>query len=291
MKVSVNKLNELTRELHIEIPQEKVTDTFNQVYEEIKKTAKIPGFRPGTAPRHILEKHHSALAREEVVKHLLPESYRQALENEKLDVLSLPEISDVHMEGGSGLRYKATVEIKPAIEIKNYKGIQIKKRSNEVTDDDINKTLDEVKKMRKVDVIDEAFAHGLGYASLDEFKNALRRQLGAQKESQNKMQYEQDVIDHLDKNTKFTVPPSLIKRRYEELKEDLRKYLEQNRLPKEEVEKREKEFEQRLQEQAREQVKTFLLLDEVAKKENIVRDDTMPTAAMEFLFKNAEWVN
>lgn len=290
MKVAVNKVDELTRELHIEVPQEKVTEIFAQVYEEMKKSAKIPGFRPGAAPRHILEKHHGELAREEVIKHLLPETYREALENEKLDVLSMPQITDVHMEGGNGLKYKATVEIKPSIEIKNYKKIKIKKRSNDVTDEDLTKSLEEVKKMRKVENIDEEFAHGLGFASLDELKNALKRQVGAQKESQNKMQFERDVIDHLYKHSKFSVPESLVSRRFQELKEDLKKYFDQAKLPKEEVEKKEKEFEPRLQEQALEQVKTFLLLDEIAKKENITHDDTMPTKVMEFLFKNAEWI-
>jgi len=289
MKVSVNKVNELTRELHIEVPKEKVTDTLNQVYEEIQKTAKIPGFRPGTAPRHILEKHHAKLAQEEVVKHLLPETYQAALEQEKLEVLSLPEISELKMGPGSGLQYKATVEIRPTIEIKEYKSIKIKKRATDVTDEDLSKTLDEIKKMRNAQEINEEFAHGLGYGSLGEFKDALKRQLGAQKEQQNRAQYERDVIDYLFKHSKFTVPESLVKRRYQELKDELNNYLAQGKLPKDEIEKKEKEFEQRLQDQAHEQVKTFLLLDEIAKRENIARDDSMPTKTMEFLFKNAEW--
>lgn len=289
MKVAVNKVNELTRELQIEVPKETVSDTFAKVYEEIKKTAKIPGFRPGTAPRNILEKHHSALAREEVIKHLLPETYREALEKENLDVLSLPEISDVHMEGEGSLSYKAKVEIRPEIDLKNYKQIKITKRANDVSDEEFNKTIDEVKKMRKVEEINDDFAHGLGYASLDEFKNALKRQVAAQKEQQNKAQYEHDVIDYLFQHSKFIVPESLVHRRYHELQEDLRNYLSQNRMPKEEIEKKEKEFEKRLQEQAHEQVKTFLVLDEIAKREAIARDDNMPTKVMEFLFTNAQW--
>ena len=290
MKVAVKKVNELQRELQIEVPKERVEDTFNDVYAEIKKSAKIAGFRPGTAPRHILEKHHSGLAREEVIKHLLPLTYREAIEKEKFDTLSLPEVTDVKLDGVNGLSYKAKIEIRPTIEVKNYKKIKIKKRSNEVTDEDLDKALDSLKKMRKVDVIDENFAHGLGYASMDEFNNALKRQLGAQKESENKMQFEREVIDHLFKNSKFTTPESLVNRRYNELQRDLKNYLEQSRLPKEEIEKKEKEFDPKLKDQAQEQVKVFLVLDEIAKRENITRDDHMPNQVMEFLFKNAEWV-
>lgn len=62
MKIKVNKLNELKRELEIEVGEDKVKEKFDAVYEDIKKTAKIAGFRPGTAPLNLLEKHHSKLA-------------------------------------------------------------------------------------------------------------------------------------------------------------------------------------------------------------------------------------
>ena len=155
----------------------------------------------------------------------------------------------------------------------------------------MKKALDNVKKARKIDSINEDFAHGLGYASLDEFKAALKRQLIAQKESENRMLLEREVLDHLLKNAKFSVPESLVKRRFSELQQELREYFTKNRLPKEEIEKKEKEFEQRLKDQAQEQVKVFLVLDEVAKKEGITRDDQMPNKVIEFLFKNADWVS
>ena len=289
MKVNVNKIDALKRELEIEVLQDRVKEKFEAVYEEIKKNAKIPGFRPGTAPRNILEKYHSKLAHEEVMKQLLPETYQDALKSENLDAIALPEITDVKLDSAS-LRYKARVELRPSIEIKSYKKIKIKKRANDVNDQDLEKALDNVKKARKIDSINEDFAHGLGYASLEEFKAALKRQLIAQKESDNRMQIEREVLDHLLKNSKFTVPESLVKRRFVELQQDLKEYFTKNHLPKEEVEKKEKEFEQKLKDQASEQVKVFLILEEIAKKEEIVSDDQMPNKVMEFLFKNADWV-
>ncbi|MDD5005186.1 MAG: trigger factor [Candidatus Omnitrophica bacterium] len=288
MKVSVNKLDALKRELDIEVSQDRVKQKFDAVYEEIKKSAKIPGFRPGTAPRNILEKHHSKLAQEEVIRQLLPETYEDALKKENLDVISLPEITDVNL--GATLRYKAKVEIRPDIDVKDYKNIKIKKRSNEVKSEDLEKALDNIKKLRKVDAIGDDFAHGLGYSSLDEFKEALKRQLVIQKESENKMQLEREVIDHLLKNAKFTVPESLVARRLHELHHEVHDYFAKNNMPKEEIEKKEKELEPKLKDQALEEVRIFLVLDEIAKLEKISRDDHMPNSVMEFLFKNAEWV-
>jgi len=290
MKIKVNKLGELKREIEIEVGQDKVKEEFDSVYEEIKKSAKIPGFRPGTAPRNLLEKHHSKLAYEEVMKRLLPETYHNALEKENLDAVSLPEITDINLDNSS-LRYKATVEIRPDIEIKNYKGIKIKKKTSDASEEDLNKALDNIKKARKTEVLDDKFAHGLGYSSLNDFKDALKRQLVIHKESENKMQTEKEVIDHLLKNAKFSVPQSLVERRLKELEQNVREYFQNNKLPKEEIEKQEKELEPKLKEQALEEVKVFLVLDEIAKLESITRDDKMPQAVLEFLFKNAEWVD
>jgi len=288
MKVKVNKLDTLKRELEIEVGQDKVKEKFDVVYEEIKKSVKIPGFRPGTAPRNLLEKHHSKLAHEEVLKQLLPETYHDALEKEKIDAVSLPQITEVSLDNNL-LKYKATLEIRPDIEIKNYKKIKIKKRSNDVNEEDLNKVLENIKQARKSEAIDDNFAHGLGYSSLSDFKDALKRQLAIQKEQENRIQLEKEIIDHLMKNSKFNVPGTLVDRRFSELRQNFREYMENNRMPKEEIEKKEKELEPKLKSQAGEEVKVFLVLDEIAKIESITRDEHMPQHVMEFLFKNAEW--
>lgn len=289
MKIKVNKLNELKRELEIEVGEDKVKEKFDTVYEDIKKTTKIAGFRPGTAPRNLLEKHHSKLAHEEVMKRLLPETYHDALEKENLDAVSLPEITDINLDAKS-LRYKATVEIRPDIGIKNYKNIKIKKKTNETNDEDLNKALDNIKKARKIETVDDSFAHGLGYSSLNDFKDALKRQLVMHKDSENKIQTEREVIDHLLKNAKFSIPESLVERRFKELQHNVSEYFQNNKLPKEEIEKQKNELEPKIKEQALEEVKVFLVLDEIAKLESIPRDEQMPQRVMEFLFKNAEWI-
>jgi len=288
MKVELKKTDKLQRTLDIEIPQEQVKSKFNEVYEDIKKEVKIPGFRPGTAPRHLLEKHHSKLAQEEVLKRLLPETYQKAIEQENLDVMSLPEISEVNITATS-LKYKATVEIRPEIKIKSYKKIKIKRKDEEVKEEDINKFLDQIKKARKIDSIDDKIAKGFGYADLNQFKEAVKRQLIVQKESDNKMQMEEQAVGHLLKNSEFTVPKTLVERRYNELKNEMEKYMQDSRLPEEERKKKLEELDDKLKKQAEEQVKVFLILDEIANLEKIQRDNEMPKRVMEFLFQNAEW--
>ena len=288
MKVEVKKIDKLQRVLDIEIPQDRVKERFDEVYEEIKKEAKIPGFRPGTAPRHMLEKHHSELAHEEVLKRLLPETYQAALEQEKLEVMGLPEVTDVNLTLAS-LKYKATVEIKPEINIKSYKKIKIKKKDSEVKDEDVEKFLEQVKKTKKVDTIDDTIAKGFGYSNVVELKDSVRRQLVYQKESENKMHLEDQVIKHLLKNSDFLVPKKLVEKRHQELKSETDKYLQNSHLPEEERKKKLEEIEDKIKIQAEEQVRVFLILDEIAKLEKIERSDNMPKSVMEFLFQNAEW--
>jgi len=288
MKIEVKKIDQLQRQLDIEITDDKVKKEFDLVYEEIKKEAKIPGFRPGTAPRHMLEKHHFKLAHEEVLKRLLPETYQKAVEQEKLEVMGLPEVTDVNLTPNS-LKYKATVEIKPEIKIKSYKNIKLERKDTQAKDEDLEKFLDQIKKARKLDSIDDKVAKGFGYADLAQFKEAISRQLISQKEADNKMQLEDQVIKHLLKNSEFIVPKSLVDRRYHELKEEMEKYFQENRLPEEDRKKKLEELDGKLKSQADEQVRLFLVLDEIAKLENLEKDENMPKRVMEFLFQNAEW--
>ena len=75
MKVEVKKVDEVKRELKFEIPKERVSQKFDEVYKELGKIIKVKGFRPGKVPRHILESQHSGKAKEEVLRKLVPEVY------------------------------------------------------------------------------------------------------------------------------------------------------------------------------------------------------------------------
>jgi len=85
------------------------------------------------------------------------------------------------------------------------------------------------------------------------------------------------------------VPKTLVEIRYEELKKELGKYFQENRISKEEYEKKISELDPRLRTQAEKEVKVYLILDQIAKLENLERDENMPKRVMEFIFQNAEW--
>ncbi len=105
------------------------------------------------------------------------------------------------------LTFTATLDIRPEVKVENYKGIKVKPQNNKVTEEDINKTLEFFKKGRDKEVtIDDAFAKGMGFPSLDEFKDALSRQLQMDKDRKNRMEIENQIVEELLKNAKLIVP-------------------------------------------------------------------------------------
>ena len=119
MKTRIKHIDRCNRLFEVEISPEIVSRTLEEVYKEIKKRAKIPGFRAGMVPQSLLEKYHSKDAEEEVLKRLIPQGYRKALYEHKINPVTLPEISDVEFGRNRKLSFKAKVEIGPHIKMKN----------------------------------------------------------------------------------------------------------------------------------------------------------------------------
>jgi len=130
--------------LEIEIPQEEVESKFAEVYKEIRKVAKVPGFRPGKAPEDIIEKHYKSEAEEEVLKSLISSSYDGAVRGLKISPIELPQIVDIKLERGKPFIYKAEVDTRPDIKIKKYKGLKVNKNKLNIGNAEIEKALSEL---------------------------------------------------------------------------------------------------------------------------------------------------
>lgn len=292
MKVSVKKVDALKRELKFEIPKDRVSKRLEEVYQDIAKVAKVKGYRPGKAPRSVLESHHGSVAREETLKSLIPEVYREGLQQEKIETLDMPEIMDVQFKDGM-ITFTATVEIKPEIVIKNYKGIPVKRKDSKVTEEEIGKMLDYFKKSHGQEnvAVDDAFARGLGYPNLEELKKALSRQMEIDKDRQSRLDVENQISEELLKNAKLTVSQSLIKRQMEHRVADIKQRLKQQGLNDEQISKREEEIRKDLDKSVEKDVKVYLIFDKIAELENIKLEEkeSLSAKVMEFLLKEAKW--
>ncbi len=288
MKTEVKKIDSTKRELNVEVSGDIVKNKFEEVFQKISKDAKVPGFRPGHAPRDVLEKRYSASVHEQVLKELVPQVYNDAIKKEGLDVIEFPEISQVKLDRVN-LSFKATVEVSPEIEIKNYKGLKINYKTISVGADEIKRSIDALKESKKQDSVDDGFARGLGYPSVQELEKAVERQIFLQKENQQRQTIENEIVDSISKELGFKLPATLVNRQLQELLRHAKVDLAMKGMQREKIEEQEKELLKNLEPQAREQVKVYLVLSEIAKKENIPQDDNMPRRVIEYLFREADW--
>lgn len=289
MKTEIKQLDNSKVEISIEVVGDVVKNKFEDVFKKIGQEAKVSGFRPGHAPRDILEKKFSHLANEQVLKEMLPDIYDQAVKEHSLSVVNLPDISDVKLERNS-LSFKAIVEITPEIHLKDYKRIKINYKKIEVSSDDVKRNIDGLKESKKADVVDDKFARILGYPDTAELERAVEKQIFIQKENQQRQKIENEIVQSLTAELDFKIPESLVRRQMEDLLKQSKLDLAMRGFTREKIEDQEKEMIKKLEPIAKNQVKVYLIFAEIAKRENIAIDEHMSNKVMELLLREADWV-
>lgn len=292
MKVDVKKVNSITREITFEIPKETVAPKFDEVYKDLAKVAKVKGFRPGKIPRNVLETHHRREAEQEVIRIVVTEAYEETIKKENLAPIDMPEIHDVRLKDGI-VTFTAKLEIKPEIKIKDYKALKVKRKSSQVTDEELNKTIDVFKQGQgnKDVAIDDAFAKGLGFPSLEEFKKSLSRQMEMEKDRQSKIDVENQVIEQLLKSTKFDTPQTLVERQLHRRLHEYEHQLQKQRLSPEDIKKKIEEVQKDMREAVEKDIQVYLILDKIAELEKleIKEGENLPGKVIELLLKEAKW--
>ena len=140
-KVNVNKDEAWKRTLEIEVPPEKVEEEYKQVFKEYKSKAKIPGFRPGKASMEAVRSFFKGKADKDVIENLIPQAIEEAVKEANLIPITIPVVKDIKLEPGLPLKFKAEIEIRPEVEVKDYRGLAVTKKKFEVTEKDLEQTL------------------------------------------------------------------------------------------------------------------------------------------------------
>ena len=145
MNVVVENLPNCITTLKIELEPEKVSKVWDSVTSDFSKQARIPGYRQGKAPKAVVEKKFKKEIREELEKKLLSESCREAIQENKIRVLSLSQINDIEIADDKTMKFTATLVTRPDFQLPIYKGIVVPLRSTEVTDEEIEKSLEHLR--------------------------------------------------------------------------------------------------------------------------------------------------
>lgn len=141
MQVTVEDVSSVKKILHIEVPEKIVIRELDNAYKNLKKNAKIKGFRPGKAPRSVLERLYKKDVHGDVSSKLLQDSFVEALKETELNIIGNPKIEPPKLEEKGPYKYDATVEVKPEIDDIDFKGITLKKALYQVTDEEMEAQL------------------------------------------------------------------------------------------------------------------------------------------------------
>jgi trigger factor len=133
------------RELDLEIPAEEVIKATERVAKELARVARVPGFRPGKAPISLIKRRFADDIKGEVLQSLVPERVEKAVVEQKLSPVSQPQVDKLDFNEGQPLKFRAVFEVLPEFELGTYKGLTIEMPPMDVTDDDVNKALEETR--------------------------------------------------------------------------------------------------------------------------------------------------
>lgn len=123
--LNVEEIGPCRKELKIEIPAPAVEAETARVLGEFGRKASLPGFRKGKVPQSLVQRHFGDDIRREVVERLVPRYFRQAVAEKGIDPLLAPEVEMAKVESGAGMTFMARVEVRPEIELRNYKDFSL----------------------------------------------------------------------------------------------------------------------------------------------------------------------
>jgi trigger factor len=134
-----------TREVEVEVAAEEVSRNFRSVMKKYQKLARIPGFRPGKVPESVLRSRFAGAIREEVIEAVVPQHFREAIAQKGLRPVSQPQVTDLQLEEGQPLRFKAAFEVIPEFSIDGYQDVKVEKPDTELTEEEYNAELERIR--------------------------------------------------------------------------------------------------------------------------------------------------
>ena len=133
------------RELELEIPAEEVSKKMESVAKEFARLAMIPGFRKGKAPVSLIRRKFGEEIKGEVLQTLVPDRVEKALAEQKLTPVSQPKVDKLDFNEGQPVKFRAVFEVMPEFELGNYKGLELEMPVMDITEEDVTKTLEEMR--------------------------------------------------------------------------------------------------------------------------------------------------
>lgn len=149
--VKIEDLGPATKKIVIEIPEERIKEKLAEQFKELRSQAAIPGFRPGHAPQKLIEKRFAGDVKDQVRRSLVSESYEQALEKNKLNVLGEPDFENpeaIQLPDSGAMNFSFTVEVQPDFTIPDLKDLKVKRPKIEVKDENVDQAMQNLREQQ-----------------------------------------------------------------------------------------------------------------------------------------------
>jgi trigger factor len=146
--VTIEEAGPCRKKVIIEVPEETIKNATDEQYESLRKDAMVPGFRKGRAPRRLLEKRFGKEATEQIKLKLLADASESALKDNELDALREPDIDfeSIELPETGSLKFDFEVEVRPEFDLPQLEGIPVEKSKLQVTDEQINREIEQLQK-------------------------------------------------------------------------------------------------------------------------------------------------
>jgi trigger factor len=146
MKATIEDLSPVKKRIHVELPPDEVDRKVNDLFKELGRKAKVPGFRPGKIPRKILEARFGREIADDAAQKLVNETFYKALEENEVFPLGYPLLEKEPLKQGHAFKYSAQVEVKPRITLGEYRGLEVEKEKCSVSEQDVEEQLNQIRK-------------------------------------------------------------------------------------------------------------------------------------------------
>lgn len=232
-------------EVQITVPWADLEGKWNATLQKLAQEVEIPGFRKGAAPLDMVEGRITSQIQQEMLKDVMPQSLIEALKDTDVVPIDYPQYQVVSFAKGSDLKFNARVTERPKVGVGNYKAIKVQRPpAKPVTDEEVNKVIDDLYKRWQArnpqsgtntppgqpaqgvsgsmsfnqpqaaaspsNAPDDVFAKAVGANDLNDLKTKIRQDLENESEYENELDYEEAILQEVEKMTTVEVPEVLI---------------------------------------------------------------------------------
>jgi len=148
VRVRVEELSATKRKLKVQIPPSTVKEAVDEVYRDLRRRVKLKGFRPGKVPIEVLKRLYREQAHREAISQLIEKTYPEAISRKSLEPVSAPQIEPGDFSPEKSFTYTALLEVKPPVDLKRYKGLEVKVgKKGRVTDKEVREEIERLRNL------------------------------------------------------------------------------------------------------------------------------------------------